>query len=172
VRATAAPTYATPPPPPQTAALSIQKSVRNITQNGPDGQSAAANPSETVEFTLTVRSTGAGIAYGVTTRDTLPSGLIYQGGSTTVDGLSVPDGITAGGIQVGDMAPGRVVSVRFRATLAAAGFFSPGTTTLTNIAAANATGVSASAFTNVTGSATVPPAPPRPRSWPSSSPPS
>jgi uncharacterized repeat protein (TIGR01451 family) len=153
VAATPTPTAATPTPPPQAPALNIQKTAQNVTRGGAEGQSATASPGETIQFTITVRSVGSSPAFGVMLRDTLPAGLTYQSGSTTIDGLGGPDGVTGSGLNLGDLAPGRQVIVRFRAVLADATFFPIGTTTLTNVANAQALGVSVSAFTNVTGNA-------------------
>jgi uncharacterized repeat protein (TIGR01451 family) len=146
----------TPSPTPTIPALGIQKTVRNVAQNGAEVESASADPSETVEFVLRVSSTGTGAIIGATVRDALPAGLTYQSGSTTIDGAPAADGIVSTGLNLGDLTPGRTIIVRFRATVAAAAFFNAGTTTLPDTAyarAQNAAEVSDNAFVTVTKSA-------------------
>ncbi len=115
-----------------TPALTLQKLVRNITQGSGEGDSTNANPTDTVEFSLRVSSVGTGAVTNVTVRDTLPAGLSYVPGSTTIDGSPAADGIVASGLNLGDMSPGRTITVRFRATVAPASFFASGTSVLTN----------------------------------------
>ena len=136
-----------------TPALTIQKTVRNVTQNGSEADNVNANPSETVEFILRVAATGTAPSTQVIARDTLPSGLAYQGGTTTIDGSPASDGIVGTGLNLGDMASGRTITVRFRATVAPETFFTPGTTVLSDIAFArgsNVAEVSDLAFVTVT----------------------
>lgn len=142
----------TPTPTPLAPQISIQKTVRNVTQNGAEAKNTNANPSETVEFVLRISSGGTATATQVVTRDTLPSGLAYQGGTTTIDGAPASDGIVGTGVNLGDMAPGRIIIVRFRATVAPETFFSFGTSTLANIGFAqgsNTPQVSDTAFVTV-----------------------
>lgn len=146
----------TPPPTTMVGAPALQmtKVVRNVTQGGGEADTVAANPGDSVEFVITVTSTGTSTATQVTVRDTLPSGLTYLAGTTTVDGsTSLPDGIVSGGVNIGDMPPGQTRTIRFRARVAEAGFFPFGTSTLVNTAFAKATNtpeVSDVAFVTVT----------------------
>ena len=112
----------------------IQKTVRNLSQNGPEADSVSANPSDTVEFIIRVSSVGSVDAQNVIVRDALPSGLTYQAGTTTVDAITASDGIISTGINLGTLSPGRTVTIRFRAALAADTFFGVGSTTLTALA--------------------------------------
>ncbi len=127
-------------PPPGGPALTIQKTVR-VWPSGTEQELVNATPSSTVEFVIRISSIGATTATQVIARDTLPTGLIYQGGTTTVDGAPAPDGIIGSGIALGDMTPGRTITVRFRATLESAQFFGVGATVLTNIAYARGSNV-------------------------------
>lgn len=141
------------PPIPTTPGLSINKVVRNITSSTGEQDLVAANPGDTVEFTIRVSSVGNTTVRNVRLTDSLPAGLSYVAGSTVVDGAAYGDGILSGGIMLGDLAAGRVVTVRFRATVANAGTFANGTTTMTNVAVAsgdNVPTVSDMAFVNVT----------------------
>jgi len=133
----------TPPPttvtPPSTRPrLDIEKEVRNVTEGGSEDESTTAQPGQTVEFRIRVSSTGSGTVFQASVRDTLPAGLTYQAGTTTVDGTPAADGIIGSGLNLGDLASGRTVTIRFRATVAPEAFFSNGSTTLVNTAWARA----------------------------------
>lgn len=137
---------------PTTPLLIIQKMVRNITQGSGEGDSTNANPIDTVEFSLRVSSIGTGAVANVVVRDALPAGLSYISGSTAIDGAPASDGIISTGLNLGDMSPGRTITVRFRATVAAASFFASGTSVLTNTGYArgsNAPEVSDVAFVTI-----------------------
>lgn len=135
--------------------LSIVKLVRNVTQSTEERDSVTANPGNTVEFSVRVSSDGSATVNAVTMRDALPAGLTYVPGSTTVDGAAASDGLTTFGLSLGDMPPGRTITVHFRAVVTDASFFSSGTTVLTNTAFArgsNAPEVSDVAFVTVSRS--------------------
>jgi uncharacterized repeat protein (TIGR01451 family) len=125
----------TPPAP----ALILIKQVRNVTNNTALAESVEATPGQTVEFSLRISSIGTSAVTSVTVRDSLPAGLAYVAGSTTIDGVAAADGIIGSGLGLGDMAAGRTITVTFRATVAASSFFSSGTTTLINTAFARGT---------------------------------
>jgi uncharacterized repeat protein (TIGR01451 family) len=148
----ASPSPSLSPSPTPGPALSIQKTVRNITQNSAESDNVSANPSDIVEFLLRSSSTGGMAATVVVNRDALPSGLSYLPGSTTIDGTPAADGVISTGIVLGDMYSGRTIAVRFRATVAPASFFAPGTSVLTNTGfsrASNVPEVSDTAFVTV-----------------------
>ncbi len=150
------PAATTPPstPPPTTPSLTIDKTVRNVTQNSGEANVVSANPGEIVEFAIRVVSTGNATVRNVRLSDSLPFGLSYLSGTTTIDGVGTGENPTSGGsIVLGDMTPGRTIVIRFRAQVAAESAFSFGTTTLTNTATAqsdNSPTVSDTAFVNVT----------------------
>jgi uncharacterized repeat protein (TIGR01451 family) len=126
-----------------------------VTQSSGEADSVTAAPTNIVEFSLRVSALGTGTVNSVIVRDALPAGLTYVPGSTTVDNVTAADGIVSSGINIGDMAAGRTITVRFRATVAAAGFFTSGTTSLTNTGYArgtNASEVSDVAFVTVVNS--------------------
>lgn len=134
-------------------ALIMSKSVRNITTNSIEVENAAASPNDTVEFIVRVSSVGNATVRNVRLQDSLPGGLSYVVGSTTVDGSNAADGIIGSGLSLGDMVPGRTIVVRFRAIVAGQSFFSVGTTTLTNIVTAvsdNTPAITDPAFVSVT----------------------
>lgn len=125
--------YPIPPSPVIVSAPSrIQKLVRNITQNSAEADSVSANPNDTVEFSLRVSSVGSADAQNVIVRDALPAGLTYQAGTTTIDSVTAADGIISTGLNLGTLSSGRTVIIRFRAVVAAEGFFGVGRTTLVN----------------------------------------
>ena len=126
-----------------------------MTQNGSEADNVNANPGDTVEFSLRVSSVGSGTAVHVIVADGPPAGLMFQPGTPTIDGVRSAD-ITpnsdASALVLGDMAPGRTITVRFRATVAAASFFASGTSVLTNTGFAradNTPGVTDMAFVTV-----------------------
>lgn len=139
VQRTPSPTTVTPPP--TRPRLNLEKEVRNVTENGSEDESTTAQPGQTVEFRIRVSSTGNGTVFQASVRDTLPAGLTYQAGTTTVDGAPAADGIIGSGLNLGDLAQGRTVVVRFRATVAQEAYFSTGSTTLVNTVWARASNV-------------------------------
>jgi uncharacterized repeat protein (TIGR01451 family) len=141
--ATPTPTPTPTATPPNTVpAITIQKTVRNITTSSAEQEVASANPTHTVEFVIRVSSVGSGTATQVVARDTLPSGLTYQPGTTTLDGSPAADGIIGSGLLLGDMPSGRTITIRFRASVAPDAFFAVGTTSLVDIAFARGSNTS------------------------------
>ena len=94
--------------------ITIDKLVRNITNGYGFSNSVNANYNDELEFSLTVHSTGDTTAQDVRVWDNLPSYLTYISGSTTVDGSYHSDGITTGGIYVGDLYSGGTRTIKFR----------------------------------------------------------
>ena len=121
--------------------LQVSKVVQNVTQGSGQADSVTANPGDTVRFTVTVTSTGTETARLVTARDTLPAGLTYIGGSTTVDGSLTKDTYTTSGVALGDLVPERTVTIRFDARVSSTDFFPIGSSTLVNTAFARGSNV-------------------------------
>jgi uncharacterized repeat protein (TIGR01451 family)/fimbrial isopeptide formation D2 family protein len=87
-----------------TPVISINKTVRNTTQ----GQSVytksiAANPGDQVQFQIQVSSTGTDTVQNVVVNDTMPSNLIVNSGSTSVN--------------LGNMIPGSTQTINIFATV-------------------------------------------------------
>ena len=123
----------------QNPSLSITKMVRNVTQGGGETDTVSARPYDTVEFTLRVRNDGNANANNVRVWDSLPAGLTYVSGDQLDTNL-------------GTRTPGQSETIRFRVTVREDSYFNQGTTTLTNIAYANANNISTvqdSAWVNV-----------------------
>jgi len=112
--------------------LTIDKTVRNISNGSGFHSSVDAEFNDEIEFSLEIRSTGDAIAENVKVWDDLPSRLTYISGSTRVDGSYRSDGIVSGGIYIGDLDPGEGITVKFKAEVDSEDEFSSGTTTLTN----------------------------------------
>ncbi len=142
----------TPTPTPTNLYLSISKTVRNISSNTNELESVNANNNDTVEFIIRVSTSSNQTATNVRISDSLPYGLNYVSGSTTVDNSYWNDGITNGGIDLGSFYPNRFVTIRFRATVNQS-YTNNSTTTLTNnatVTADNASTASDSASVVIT----------------------
>ena len=111
--------------------------VRNLASNTNEVKSVNANVNDTVEFVIRVSVSNNQTATNVRVTDSLPYGLTYISGSTTVDNSYWNDGITSGGIILGSFNPGRLATIRFRATVGQ-GYnynqYNYGSTTFTNSA--------------------------------------
>ncbi|MBX4211661.1 MAG: DUF11 domain-containing protein, partial [Candidatus Yanofskybacteria bacterium] len=142
----------TPTATPLSPVMTIVKTVANVTQGSSEADLVAANPTETVEFTIRVTAQN-GTVQNVNVSDVLPFGLTYVAGSTIVNGNSVNDGLVGTGIAIGNLTNGQTAIIKFRAQVLGAASFSSGTTTLTNTATAtssNTPPVNDTAFVNVT----------------------
>jgi uncharacterized repeat protein (TIGR01451 family) len=117
------------------ATLALQKSVRDISDpNTPSGtylENVNTLPGRELEFSLGVLG-ASNVSYSVMVHDTLPAGLTYVSGSTTIDGSSANDGIVAGGLNIGTVNPGQTKIVKFRATVRENAYFTSFVTKLTN----------------------------------------
>jgi len=81
---------------------------------------ATAKPGETVTYTLTFKNTGNQPLTNAIVKDSLPAGLTYVKGSTTIDGKKASDGVTsANGLNIGAVAAGKTVVIKFQATMPA-----------------------------------------------------
>lgn len=136
------------PPSSTVATLSISKLVRDpaITTSANYYENLYMIPGREVEFSLTVTVTGSTQATNVYLRDSLPAGLVYLPGSTTVDGVAVADGIvSSSGIFLGNLLPNQTKVVKFRARIEPNSYFTQSLTQLVNTAyssGGNATQVS------------------------------
>lgn len=117
----------TPPVVPQ-AFIQFSKLARNVTRQ-PTAflSSIEAQGADTLEFQILVRNAGNTPA-NIQVRDELPAELFYTAGSTTVNGVAVPDGIVASGIALGNLSPGEEKIVKFQAIV----FFGVPQKTITN----------------------------------------
>lgn len=95
-----------------------------------------ASPNDTVEFAVRVTANGNSSVDNVRVSDSLPAGLNFVGGSTTVDGSQRGD-IVNGDLNLGTLSMGQTATIRFRTVAANENNFVFGTTTLINRAVAN-----------------------------------
>lgn len=139
------------PTPTPISYLNISKTVRNISSNSGEMESVNANATDTIEFIIRVSASNFQTTNNIRVTDSLPYGLGYMSGSTTVDNAYWNDGIISGGINLGSFYPGRTATIRFRSAI------SPGfnnTNTLVNnvsVSADNASTVNDSASVVVIG---------------------
>ena len=136
-------------PPPTSPGLSVAKIARNITDGAAFGELISADPSDRVEFQITVTSIGSTTANNVVVIDTLPSNLAYSG-NIRVDGVPMVGGNITSGFNLGSMPSGTSKTVLFEVTVASDASFGYGTTSLVNTVS-----VRADTLTAVYDSATV-----------------
>ena len=80
----------------------------------------SAKPGEIVNYTLTFKNTGNQTLTNVIVKDTLPKGVTYVKGSTTVNGDKKADGVTTdAGLNIGTVKAGESVVIKFQAKLPA-----------------------------------------------------
>lgn len=88
-------------------------------------KSINALPGEKVDYQISYTNVGETQQNGVIAKDTLPSAVAYQSGSTTLknanyptgDGKSFEDGVASNGLNIGNYTPQSNAFVRFTATL-------------------------------------------------------
>ncbi len=123
----------------QSDRLSVQKLGKNITQGETaERTSLTAAPNDTLEFVIRIRSLYSSTLYNVTVVDALPYGLSYINRTTGINGTLTSDGITGSGLNVGSLSPNQEIVVKFNALVGSTGYFSNGTTSVTNTARVSA----------------------------------
>ncbi|MDO8335927.1 MAG: PKD domain-containing protein [Candidatus Saccharibacteria bacterium] len=88
-------------------------------------KSITANPGDKVDYQISYANIGETQQNGVVAKDTLPSGVTYQAGSTTLknatyptgDGKAIVDGVASNGVNIGNYTPQSNAFVRFTTTL-------------------------------------------------------
>ena len=116
--------------------LSISKLARDpaITTSSVYYENLYMIPGREVEFSIAITNSGSTQINNLYIQDTLPSGLSYISGSTTIDGVQTSDGITSSGINVGTILAGQSKTVKFRTRLNDNSFFTQSLTLITNTA--------------------------------------
>ncbi len=127
-----------------TSILSLTKQSRDltITTSNTYYNDLYTVPGRDIEFQLVVSNVGNTTATNVMLQDALPSGMTYDQNSTTIDGNFTSDGITGSGINLGTMYQGQTHTVKFRALVQPASYFTQNTTQLVNTAYTRADNVS------------------------------
>ncbi len=114
--------------------MSVQKFGKNITRGeNADQSSVNANPGDTIEFVIRVKSLSSYTIYNVIIQDILPGGLNYLYRTTSVDKTIISDGII-GGINIGSLNANQEKVIRLNVQVANQSYFSSGTISLINTA--------------------------------------
>jgi uncharacterized repeat protein (TIGR01451 family) len=74
------------------AGLTLQKSVRNVTQGGAAGTTGTARPNDVLEYTITYTNTSAGPVTSIVVTDATPAFTLYQSAACV---LPLPASLTA-----------------------------------------------------------------------------
>ncbi len=121
----------------QTGTLSIQKFGKDISKgDATERSNLTAQPNDTIEFVLRVRTLTSSTIDNVYVRDIMPDGLIYVPRSTSINGISAADGIVgSSGLLIGSIGAGNEIIIRFNATVSAQSF-QRANTSITNTAIA------------------------------------
>lgn len=104
-------------------------------------ESAAVKAGDRVEYLLSYKNTGTTEQKDVVLKDVLPKGLTYVSGTAKLanasspNGRTIGDGIGAGGVNIGNYAPGANAFLTFTAQVAKSSDLACGTSRLTNTAA-------------------------------------
>lgn len=102
---------------PQDTTLSIDKQVRNVTDNGAFQDSVNADRNDKVEYRIKVKNTGNAVAKTVTMTDNSVAGINVDNGSTKVDNLF--QGVIPGTLNLGDLNPGQEKTITYTGTVTA-----------------------------------------------------
>ena len=113
------------------ADFAVQKTIRNLSKGTVYSELTYAEPGEVLTVGIVVNA-GNSTLYNVNVKDTLPSGLIYQG-ELKVDNVS-NSGDILNGLNIGTLSAGQQKTITFRADVASAESFSFGQSQLTNTA--------------------------------------
>ncbi len=100
------------------SALTVIKRGLNASIGTGGGSSAISiNPNEFAQFTVSITNNGTAAASGLRVVDTLPLGMSYRTGSTTINGQALPvDTITSSGLALDSLEPGANVNIQWMAT--------------------------------------------------------
>ncbi len=112
--------------------FSINKTVRNTTDNTAWQNEVSADPGEFLVYSIQITATGGSSVSNVILTDTLPAKIIYRG-NLKIDGVSSSGDIISG-LNLGTLYSGQSKTVTFEAQAASVNDFNFGTTTLTNTA--------------------------------------
>lgn len=123
----------------KTANFTVNKQVRKTGTTG-WSKSATVNPGDSVDYLVEYKNVGEARTNNVTLKDTLPAGVSYVAGTTTVtnttapNGVKVMDGITTStGVNIGDYNTGANAFTKFTAKVATADKLACGVNTLKNV---------------------------------------
>ncbi len=120
---------------PGIANLTVQKTVRNLTNGTGFANSTYATPSNVLMFMITLRANGNQDVQNVFVRDTFPANLIYNNQLVVARSNNAHgnySGEITSGINLNTISAGQTVTITYQAQVAGIQNFSYGTTTLTN----------------------------------------
>lgn len=104
------------PNPTENPTLSVDKQVKNISDNTGYSNQVEADVNDKVNYQVKVKNNGPTIARNVTLTDNGVNGISIDSGSTIVTpSTSVQPGSIPGTIRLGDMQPGQEITVRYDA---------------------------------------------------------
>ena len=94
----------------------IKRGINASTGVGGESSFITVNPNEIAQFRVSITNNGATDLSGLTVLDSVPSGMSYRSGSTTIDGQTVSvDEITTGGLALDTLSAGGNVNVQWSA---------------------------------------------------------
>ncbi len=113
--------------------LTIEKKMRNLTQNSGWNETVTAAPREQLAARIEITNTGNGLAQNVVFRDNLPDRLIIVPNTLKLDGNPISGNFTTG-INIGTLSPGQTKTIYYEVTVEREVKFVRGTTSLVNTA--------------------------------------
>ncbi len=134
----------------QNVYLTIDKQVRNVTNNTSFSDSVSAKNSDQLEFSIRINVLGSGSLNNIYVQDILPNGLSLVPGSVRIDNNSASDNLIYSGLYLGNYSSGTIKTITFLASVNSSAY----NTTLTNVSKAWADSigtVSDSAYVNISG---------------------
>lgn len=106
--------------------LPLVDAQKTVTLQGDSNGNGAADPGDTLRYTITISNSSAVPATGVVLNDAVPANTVYVPGSTTLNGAAQPDGSGASvDVSIGNLAGNAGAVVVFDVTVAATA--TPGT---------------------------------------------
>lgn len=133
------------------ATLSVSKKVINLTQNNLIWvNSVSAMPSDVLTFAITLQA-GSKDVHNIVVKDTLPSGLVYNGNllvNAVINETSNPT--SANGISIGTLPANEITIISYQVKVAPSASLPLGKTTLTNIATVTSSEVASQTVTSIT----------------------
>ena len=105
----------------------IKRGLNASTGSGTGTSAITVNPNEIAQFTVSITNNGTTAVTGLRVADTLPPGMSYRAGSTTINGQAgAGDTITSGGLMLDTLELGANVNIQWMATADATGQLAAG----------------------------------------------
>ncbi len=111
----------------QSSLTVIKLGLNAITGMGGGSSAISINPNEIAQFTVSITNNGTTAANSLKVLDTLPNGMSYRNGSTTINGqVESANTITTSGLALDSLEPGANVNIQWSATADATGQLAAG----------------------------------------------